>query len=213
MTPKSIRLATWILEHLTVGLDGRTLAGDLLEEVQCGRSALWYWHQVMASVATGGWIATREKISIGVFSVAWSLLYPMWQSIPFASASRRPLEMIWPYTPIMELAWGLVPAIAFVWLGLAIYLLARRKNVSQCFGAPLLQGLSMSVSMLLLAALGTFFYLKQPDVSRVMEPDFFSNFQLAGIRLSIAVSVAVAIIAVLPASRRHSSSVAPSALR
>lgn len=46
-------LATWMLEHLTFADRDDALAGDLLEEFRCGRSALWYWWQVASAVVIG----------------------------------------------------------------------------------------------------------------------------------------------------------------
>jgi hypothetical protein len=48
MTPKKPpRLATFLLGRFTAS---DPLAGDLLEEFQSGRSAAWYWAQVLAAV-------------------------------------------------------------------------------------------------------------------------------------------------------------------
>jgi hypothetical protein len=40
--------ATWLLQHL--GSDNGPLAGDLLEEFSEGRTAHWYWRQVMTAI-------------------------------------------------------------------------------------------------------------------------------------------------------------------
>jgi hypothetical protein len=45
-------IAFWLFEHL--GLDG-ALAGDLLEECARGRSAIWYWKQILAAIWIGIW--------------------------------------------------------------------------------------------------------------------------------------------------------------
>ncbi len=41
-------VATWLLQHLAS--DNVPLAGDLLEEFRAGRTAHWYWRQVMAAI-------------------------------------------------------------------------------------------------------------------------------------------------------------------
>ena len=41
-------VATWLLRHLAS--DNVPLAGDLLEEFRAGRTAHWYWRQVMAAI-------------------------------------------------------------------------------------------------------------------------------------------------------------------
>jgi hypothetical protein len=45
------RLPAWMLEHLNAGNSNEALAGDLVEEVRCGRSAVWYWRQVLGALA------------------------------------------------------------------------------------------------------------------------------------------------------------------
>ena len=45
------RLATILLERL--GPDPETLVGDLAEEYIAGRSAAWYWRQVLGSIVIG----------------------------------------------------------------------------------------------------------------------------------------------------------------
>jgi hypothetical protein len=47
-------LATWLLQHLGSGYHRESLAGDLFEEYQNGRSRQWYWQQAAAAVCAGG---------------------------------------------------------------------------------------------------------------------------------------------------------------
>ena len=42
------RLASWLLKRL--GYENEPLAGDLLEEFHDGRTAIWYWRQVMTTI-------------------------------------------------------------------------------------------------------------------------------------------------------------------
>ena len=44
------RLASWVLDHLGMRYRRESLAGDLFEEYQQGRSQVWYWQQVIAAV-------------------------------------------------------------------------------------------------------------------------------------------------------------------
>lgn len=50
-------IATWLFEYL--GLDG-ALNGDLREERERGRSAVWYWKQVVIAVWVGMWGVVRD---------------------------------------------------------------------------------------------------------------------------------------------------------
>jgi hypothetical protein len=60
-------LAIWLSERL--GLDV-ALTGDLLEEGERGRSAIWYWRQVLIAVWIGIWVAACEHKVLAVRAVA-----------------------------------------------------------------------------------------------------------------------------------------------
>ncbi len=68
------RAATWLLQHLAC--DNDALAGDLLEEFREGRTAHWYWRQVMAAILTDlpGQIwahRTLGLLALGVAGAFW----------------------------------------------------------------------------------------------------------------------------------------------
>jgi hypothetical protein len=85
---RSSRATTvWIFERL--GLDV-ALAGDLLEERARGRSAIWYWRQVLIAIWIDIWVAIRDHKVLAVRAVAmgvainylfnflwWRYLYPL----------------------------------------------------------------------------------------------------------------------------------------
>jgi hypothetical protein len=55
------------------------LAGDLLEEYRRGRSALWYWKQVLTAIAVGQTRATRSRMrrAIRTLTSGWTVqFYP-----------------------------------------------------------------------------------------------------------------------------------------
>lgn len=46
-------LATWLLEHARFSTADGVIVGDLLEEFNRGRSAAWYWRQVLVAIVVG----------------------------------------------------------------------------------------------------------------------------------------------------------------
>jgi hypothetical protein len=84
------KIATWLFDSFS---DNKELAGDLIEEYRAGRSAAWYWMQVLLGVAVGlrqeilshkflaakavvtGWIALYVLVAIsGRHNGAWKEL-------------------------------------------------------------------------------------------------------------------------------------------
>src|SRR5258708_38884252 len=99
---RGVALMTWVLEHLRAGIDGRALAGDLLEELEAGRSASWYWRQAAYAVAANAMAASRAYAMPLIFSVGWSLLYPAWLAIGRGGLTRAIVGYAsffeWPYS-------------------------------------------------------------------------------------------------------------------
>ena len=126
------RAAAWMLRHLVPGERNDALAGDLLEEFRSGRSAAWYWCQVFASIT----IAYSHNIyangSALLFAAFWTLLAPVCIPLPslthFSLFEREfwKLDAIWnlpyPWSNICNLGLTFLLMIAFVWIGLLIYL-------------------------------------------------------------------------------------------
>ena len=111
----SICVATWILDHATPGSRNESLAGDLMEEFQSGRSAFWYWRQVFSAV-TRRLISTSSSYFMPtVFAVAWSNLYSVaWPTVVNSSMARAFFEKAanqdWPYSSGMHAVSGITPA-------------------------------------------------------------------------------------------------------
>ena len=64
---RSQAAAGWIIERL--GLDA-ALAGDLIEECAAGRSAFWYWRQVLAAVWASVWSGILNHKLLALRAVA-----------------------------------------------------------------------------------------------------------------------------------------------
>jgi hypothetical protein len=63
------RLASWVLDHVGMRYRRESLAGDLFEEYQQGRSQAWYWQQVIAAVFTAGTRPIRANIRLLLLKV------------------------------------------------------------------------------------------------------------------------------------------------
>jgi hypothetical protein len=202
----TVGLATWMLEHLTFGRDNESLSGDLLEELRAGRSAGWYFRQVSMAIGIGVCEAIREYASSLLFSAGWSTLYPLWRFIGrnwlvHPEPGRR-VALGWPYSTMLDLADGILPAVTFVWLGLLVYLLLlmRLRRAKELSSFRVLLGLSTSLSVLLVATIGLFYYLKHPvmNVQYVATEGFYSLFHICAINIPLTLSLLVALLSTLP---------------
>lgn len=120
------RAATWMLRHLVPGERNDALAGDLLEEFRAGRSAAWYWRQVLACIAIINTRVVVVQTGALLFAALWALLYPAWLSITrigaFPRLDHAMYNLAWPWSTICELGLSFLILISFVWAGLLIYL-------------------------------------------------------------------------------------------
>jgi non-heme chloroperoxidase len=199
-TTKSVAFASWMLEHLTFGSHNEALAGDLLEELHCGRSAMWYRRQVLAAIAIGAFNATRASAVLLVFSVAWTMLYPAWRfivsNVMGHALPDRWFLLAWPYSSLAQIGYGVVPGIAFVWLGFMVYLLLRREAI----GYGLILGLSQSLMVLLVGTILLVLYLKAPkaDLVYITRDNFYFTFHLCNISIPLAASLLAALFTLPP---------------
>jgi hypothetical protein len=102
---------------------------------------------------------------------------------------------------MLDLATGILPAIAFIWLGLLVYLISQSKGVSSF---RILLGLSTSLSILLLETIALFYHLKNPviDVPSITNEAFYSLFRLLAINIPVASSLLAAILSAFPRTRQ-----------
>jgi hypothetical protein len=114
-------IATWILERLTPGNSNDALLGDLLEEFRSGRSAGWYWRQVLAAVANGCFREMRVHWLVVVFAALWVIPAQAWWSFASWFAIHcAGLIVPWPYSNMIGMA---VVIFESLWAGLAFYAL------------------------------------------------------------------------------------------
>ncbi len=67
-------VATWVLTHFSNR--NEVLAGDLVEEYRRGRTAAWYWRQVLAAifVGCGNEIRTQKLLTVRAVTTGWAAL-------------------------------------------------------------------------------------------------------------------------------------------
>ncbi len=101
------------------------LSGDLLEAFRTGRSAGWYWYQVIAAIAIAwGRNLWRHRITL-FFAAVWSVFSPAWLLLPVRfsldSLVGDTSHIPWPWSFICATVFGAVIAMLFIWLGVAVY--------------------------------------------------------------------------------------------
>lgn len=192
---KFVALATWMVEHLSFGLHNEALTGDLLEELQLGRSAGWYWRQVCLAIAAGVLSRLRDWALPLVFCAGWSSFYRGWSFLSTAALAhampRAGFSLAWPYSALLPLCCGLIPAVTFVWLGFLVYVLSRPGILHEVTVQRLLWGLSASVNVLLVSTVVLVRHFR--DLHPLMHGDFYSSFHLMWISVPIALSLLVAL--------------------
>jgi hypothetical protein len=120
--------ATWMLEHFTPGERNEALAGDLLEEFRNGRTAGWYWSQVLVAVALGWFRESLAHPSVLAFAALWSMVAPSWfvfnDKIQNDATVLNGLlcRLAFPWSTIGYFAWALTVWLTFIWMGTGLYL-------------------------------------------------------------------------------------------
>ena len=202
----SVALATWMLEHLTFGSRKESLAGDLLEELQSGRSVGWYWRQALSAIAVSLSSKSRAYVLPLLFSAGWSTLYPaLWPSILRSRLTQTILERMaerdWPYSSAMHGVSVTTPAAMFVWIGFFLYLTLRSQMGRQLSRLRLLVSLSISFNVLFIAIIGQRLRDSSIDLRDVSQKNFDSHF--VAISIPLALSLFSALVCALPSMRRQ----------
>ena len=194
-----IALATWMVEHLTFGPKNEALSGDLLEELQLGRSATWYWRQVCSAIAADVLSRVREWAIPLIFCAGWNSLYSCWNLLSRAAfAHTMPsgwTALAWPWSALSPLGYGIVPALTFVWLGFLVYVLARPGTFHELTAQRLLWGLSASLNVPLVSTILLLHHFRQSrvDLGSVTREDFYSAFHFLWISIPLGLSLLAAV--------------------
>lgn len=87
-------LATWLVEHAVRGGNSEPLAGDLLEQFSQGRSAGWYWRQVVGAVIVG-WSKEFRTLGVAaVVTVVWTSALTLFYGHFWADAQMLALNLM-----------------------------------------------------------------------------------------------------------------------
>jgi hypothetical protein len=127
-------IATWILEHLIPGDRNDALSGDLLEEFRSGRSASWYWQQVLAAMAIGFLREIRVRSLVVIFAALWTIPVRAWWLFAFWPAAHSAGFLFpWPYSTMLGAA---ILVFQSLWAGLIVYsllysLMVRNFNIER----------------------------------------------------------------------------------
>jgi len=143
-------IATWMLEHCTVGDCNEALTGDLREGYSSGLSDGWYWRQVFTACTVSWSESLRVRAPLLIFTLMWSMLAPAWKVFIDGIESDPILDRI-------SLSFGgfqILPAFAgwlvlnstFLWAGILVYFLtlsscgrvSRAKQIRHAFLLALL---------------------------------------------------------------------------
>jgi hypothetical protein len=159
-------MATWMLEHLTPGRTNEALAGDLLEEFRRGRSASWYWRQVLGAIVVGFVGELRTQWPALAYATVCAIPIPAYSILGVETILERPFfalrwHLDWPYSTIWDqtLWWG--SQLVYIWVALIVYFLlfslaTRTVSLRRLAGSlwkSALVFVAVNVGLLVLAAL------------------------------------------------------------
>jgi cytochrome bd-type quinol oxidase subunit 2 len=81
-TRKPPRLAIWLLERLSTGYRGESLAGDLIEQYALGKGRLWLWRQVAVAIV----LTKRRSLEPRIGRIAKKLAFRLLTEISIVLA-------------------------------------------------------------------------------------------------------------------------------
>jgi hypothetical protein len=148
--------ARWMLDHLMPGEANEALAGDLLEEFHAGRSAAWYWRQVLSALSIRCARELRIHCTALLFAALWSMLAPAWllaiaRLERSANLNAHLAQLNWPWNQLGSFAFMLAANLLFLWTGVALYMLPEIWLRGKLTIHPLTHGIAASLPVLLVA--------------------------------------------------------------
>jgi hypothetical protein len=152
--------ATWLLEHLTPGERNEALAGDLLEEFRNGRSARWYWRQVVMAIVIESFRDTLSNPRALAFAALWSMLAPAWlvftDKIEINTNVFEVFRLHFPWSMLCYLGLSLTTWLIFIWTGVLLYLVLQVWFTKSFSNLQFERRLLLSVSVSIAASAGIF---------------------------------------------------------
>ena len=144
-------LAAWLLEHAGFSTSSSPIAGDLHEEFNRGRSAAWYWRQVLVAIVVGCATDMRHHrgLAARAILITWAANYGalmLGREVMIELFRRRILA----YHP--QLAHWAICFLGGLASGVIVALLQRRRrNAMLLTGAAALLGWALMAIVILKA--------------------------------------------------------------
>src|SRR3978361_1403085 len=107
---------------------------------------------------------------------------------------------------LVEILYGVVPAVVFVWIGCAVYLLLSTTQRKRWSVEAFTHALSRSLTVLLLGTIGLLYHLKHPqvDLDCLTRGDFYATCSFRNFSLLLAASLFASLVG-FPLLRRIGS--------
>lgn len=189
-----IRFALWLVDETDSSERGHALAGDLLEELEGGRSMRWFFYQVAAAIWFRSHKAIRRWVELFAFSAGWSVLYPAWRTLCVGGLNstfdHSSFSLAWPWSSLVPLIDGVFPATVFVFFGLLAYSVLS-GSIRSTSANELMHGLSTGSAMLSVICLVVLRQLARPQlvITDVARSDFFMLDHFYWVSLPLTVSL------------------------
>jgi|GEM_PF-249027 len=170
-----LRVALWMIEAGSSRAESEGFAGDLVEMFAAGRSCWWCLGQALHRTASVSEQRLRSLLMPLWFCIGFVFLYPLWQRLYAPAAARLLVQgrgaIQWPGSAVLEIAAGLLPALLFVWVGVFVYALLRRRSLHI---TPVVAFLSLNVgACVLFIAMMMRLHALRNDLRLLSRADFY----------------------------------------